>query len=596
MKRIGYLTLAFCLFLGTIYAKKVEVWESPSSLYTENGAWVLDRVELRDTATVIIYHVDKVDTDKRRVHPDVYLSDSKGTKLHLMSAEGIQIGKLKRLPQPGRMEFALNFEPLPKGESVFDVIDPVTADLLAYGVHNPKKTKAKTLTQPMAESSNVPDTWKKDMITLIGRLHGYDCRRQSRIMESQYHPLGTTADAPSRNSAWIHPDGSFTMCYQADRPCMSYLYGGGFSIPYYAVPGDTLYMEIDMDGRRYEPARTRSAKGLPTHEGMLRAYPFHLSYEDYFWQHNKYMTQEDFLDQLAKEQTEWEGILNYLSRKYTLTAWENHLLHERMRMTFDRYRLMYVSERESGESWIVQDALGRGISSEDLDEAPKGRYDFLRNVNIEDSTRYMIESDMFALINIASRLRGGSTDVRFAEDGDWKAYEKRKLSALFPGQNLALAYQVYDGQEKHNGNKGPVYDNIRVPNDLLLPYRGNFVTLFPVVPQRYPLKNLRETLAKNRVYAHVEPRMKFVYLIDRDYEDMDGMDDLLRKLEGEEVIRVSDEEFGNIMESLCLTEHGCATFDEEGRMCRRTFYSNDAASAYDYLIEIGRKLDKNIKP
>ena len=84
------------------------------------------------------------------------------------------------------------------------------------------------------------------------------------------------------------------------------------------------------------------------------------------------------------------------------------------------------------------------------------------------------------------------------------------------------------------------------------------------VDQEHAIRHLRENLMR----SHQNPKMKCVYLIDREYEDMPLMKDILHELEDEEVLRLSDAEFGHIMETFNLSETESATFDDKGKFCR----------------------------
>ena len=533
MKKSYMLILIATICAAILPAQETGVWKVPVALFKSNGEYVLDRVELRDTATILMFHTERTATDKRVVSPNVWILDSQGRRYALKSADGIEIEHLTHLPEPGRMDFTLNFEPLPKEETVFDIIDYQAYDFLHYGVYNSKKTKKTVLTQSLPESQEVADSWQADTVTIIGQIVKYDRARDMWMVKTEFAPIKRN-DGIFHNRAWVKPEGTFILRYYADRPALADLQAKGLRVPYYAIPGDTLYLEIEQRGGKWELTKVQSAKGYDTHESLLKALTWHLSYEDFFWENNKRMTQQEFFQTIEQWQKEWEGVLNYLSAKYSLTPWENHLTHERMRMVFDRYRMAYVYTRENDESRILQQNRKEIVVK---GKENNSRYDFLRDVNTSDSTRYMIEPEIRGVVGL--------------------------LKAIDP----IFGIKFIDEQE--NDNKIQPYLNELMPDSLVSPFLGHYVTFFPVIPQEYTIKHLRENLMR----SHQNLKMKCVYLIDREYEDMPLMRAILHELEDEEVLRLSDAEFGHIMETFNLSETESVTFDDEGKFCREPYIS-----------------------
>lgn len=400
-----FTTILLTLIPAYSAAQKPVIWDSPTCLMQSAYNITLEKVEMQDSATVLTLHMTDVETDEKYVDSRLFLSDGQGREYQLTGSCGVQIGEQDSLPQAGPIRFTLQFQPLPQGETAFDLRDLYERRFELFGIHNAKKTKTATLTAARPDSSTLPDAWTTDTVTICGQLSDYSQEHMPGTMGTSFHLIeDDTASAQGRQTK-VNRDGSFMLRYLADRPSIARLEGSGTSIYYYAVPGDTLYMDIDYQRRWLQPALTRSVQGNDTHEALLEVLPVSPHYEHFFWNNRKKMAQDVFFHIVDSLQTRWDGLNNYLAGKYRLTPWECHLLHERTRMTFDYYRLKYLEARQTDEIVFSQAHHQEPLFHQPLTDEEYIPYAFLKNISIEEPVRYMTTASHSNLISSLISLK-----------------------------------------------------------------------------------------------------------------------------------------------------------------------------------------------
>ena len=582
---IGLLFIIVC----PLHAQKPVTWERPAYIFNYNENFKVERVEFRDTATVVTFSLDNIETRDRYIHPRVFLTDGRGERHALKSADGIEIGRLTTLPEPGHIQFSLNFEPLPKNETAFDIHDIYRSYLNIYGIYNGKKNQLKELTKARPESKMCQDPWRTDSVTIIGQIKDYDHKHEKRTTSTSFQLLKRDYAEIEHRHAWVSPEGQFKLRYKADRPALTDLSGTGTY--YYAVPGDTLLIDIEPHERSL-PAHIVSVQGQDTHANLLKAQPPYIYYGNWFWDECRKRDRETMFHMLDSIQQKWESLHNYLANKYQLTPWENHLLHEHTRADFDELRVRYFRVRQDDETTVYQNNHPEGIIlTEPTEEECKG-YGFLRDICIDDSTRYMIDTGFRNLGSDVLSLKPFAYYRSAIIGNDSLLY--RQVGRLFGGQDPSLLINIEkSSMESNNRSDDETYTNTSNMDDIIGIYRGKYVNIVPVRSGDRYIKRLKQKAPVFREYKNSED-LKFVFLIDTEYEDMPEMEELLKnELWGETILRLCDKDFGWFIEETGLGDNEHVTFDREGRLRTNQIYFDNAESLRERLQYIKEMEQKN---
>ena len=568
-----------------LHAQRAVTWERPACIFNYNDNFQVERVEFHDTATVVTFSLDGIETRERYIHPRVFLTDGRGGRHALKSADGIEVGRLTTLPEPGHIRFSLNFEPLPKNETAFDIRDVYRGFLNIYGIYNGKGKQLKELTMARPESKMCPEPWHTDSVTIIGRIKGYDRKREDRTTSTSFRQLKRDYTEIEYRYAWVSPEGQFQLRYKADRPALAYL--SSTATCYYAVPGDTLFVEIEPHSWSL-PARIVSAQGRDTHANLLRATPPYIYYGNWFWEECRKRDRETMFHMLDSLQQKWETLHDYLANKYQLTPWENHLLHEHSRATFDEFRVRYCLIRQDDEGIVYQGSHPGGTILKEPTEEECKEYDFLRHISIDDPTRYMTDTGFRNLCSDVLSLSPFAYYRPAIAGDDSLLYSQ--VRKLFGGQDPSFLIDIAKASRDMNDRAyDETYVNTPDVDEIIGPYRGKYVYVVPVRPIGSYISRMKQKATLLKGYRNSEG-LKAVFLIDTDYEDMPELAELLKnELEGETVVRLCDKDFGRFIEETGMGESEHVTFDRKGRLLCHPFYDDNIESAMQRIDAIKKR-------
>ena len=568
------LLLTSLLYSFSCHAQKNVAWDKPACVFNYNENIKVERVELRDTATVVTFSLDNIETRERYIHPRVFLIDSKGEHHALKSTDGIEVGRLTTLPEPGCIRFSLHFEPLPQNETAFDIRDIYRGHFNMFGIYNGKKSQLEELTKARPESKLCPDPWHTDSVTIIGQFKDYDRKRGGKITSTSFQLLKRDYAELEHRNAWVSPEGRFTLRYKADRPALARL--NNTATCYYAMPGDTLYVEIEPHSWSL-PARIVSAQGRDTHANLLKALPPYTYYGNWFWDECRKRDTETMFHMLDSIQMKWETLHNYLANKYQLTPWENHLLHEHSRATFDEFRVRYFFVRQDDERTVYQDSHPEGIIlTEPTEEECKG-YGFLHDISIDDSTRYMTDTGFRNLGSDVLSLRPFSYYNSSIVGNESLLHEQ--VRKFFGGQDPSLLIAIEENARMGNMRGAlETYANTPDMNRFIKSYRGKYVNVVPISPDARDIRRLKDTAPIFSQYKDSED-LKFVFLLNTADEGNPEIEDILKKeLAQETVLRLSDKDFGHFVVETDMLRWGHITFNREGRLLTSCIFFDDAGS------------------
>ena len=220
-----------------------------------NGELKAREVIMRDTATTMHFTMEYQKEQYFRFAKESYLMDEDGNRYPLRSAEGIALDAWVQSPESGVTDFTMHFEPLPKKVQVFDFIEgDGNRAFKLLGIHD-KKTKLKVPTMEELSAANpwtVPEDWfKTDIITVKGRIEGYDAEQFGfTSLECFFQNVFEKDDATLVLD--IAPDGTFYKKFQAGYPICQRFYTleskvGFGEIPFFARPGETIDITVRKD-------------------------------------------------------------------------------------------------------------------------------------------------------------------------------------------------------------------------------------------------------------------------------------------------------------------------------------------------------------
>ena len=235
-------------------AKKVKVWESPKTLYSNTRVITFTKVEFTDTATVV--HVSA------RFRPNYwikmpttsYLTDDLGKKYNITKGIGIELGEEHWMPESGEDNFVVYFQPMKRVPKWFDFSEGAPADnaWALYGVHHDRKDLDIT----------IPKEWKNVKYNMNDTLEPYRFVADGKVKikftvmgmrKGMKYEIGAAHPVFGQNG-WenifieVNDDGKAEYEIPMNTPGYFMLHNNSAAsmVNVYTVPGDTMEILIDM--------------------------------------------------------------------------------------------------------------------------------------------------------------------------------------------------------------------------------------------------------------------------------------------------------------------------------------------------------------
>ena len=242
---------------------------SPTSMASANFSYgadlQADKVTKTRESTIVQFTMTRNPGEKYRYRSDSYLLDESGRRYRLHSAEGLDLDTWSEVPEGGKVQFTMTFDPLPKEVKVFDFIEgEAQHPFMLLGIRDKKADLTYPTLQEISSAYpyRAPGDWfcpdGTATVTLRGRIEGYDA--QTFGFKQMDCTLGDVFDSKSDVVTFdIAPDGTFERSFKASYP-KHYTFSvprfhkskvGFKSIPFYARPGET----IDVTVRKNEEGR-----------------------------------------------------------------------------------------------------------------------------------------------------------------------------------------------------------------------------------------------------------------------------------------------------------------------------------------------------
>lgn len=248
------MALLLALPFVALAAKKVKVWESPKTLYSNTRVITFTKVEFTDTATVV--HVSARYTPHYwiKMPATSYLTDDLGNKYAITKGVGIKLGEEHWMPESGVDSFKVMFQPMNRVPKWFDFSEGAPADnaWALYGVHHDSKDLGVT----------IPKEWKKMTYNMNDTLEPYRFVADGKV-KLKFTVMGMrkglkcklmVANSVFGQSGWdnsgieVGDDGKGEMEILMQTPGFFKLHTGSVAsmVNVYSVPGDTVECLIDI--------------------------------------------------------------------------------------------------------------------------------------------------------------------------------------------------------------------------------------------------------------------------------------------------------------------------------------------------------------
>lgn len=248
------MALLLALPFVALAAKKVKVWESPKTLYSNTRVITFTKVEFTDTATVVHVSAQFRPHYWIKMPTTSYLTDDLGNKYAITKGVGIELGEEHWMPESGVDSFKVMFQPMKRVPKWFDFSEGAPADnaWALYGVHHDRKDLGITVPKEwkkMKYNMNdtlepyrfVPDGKVKLKFTVMGMRKGLKCKLM--VANSVFGQSGW-----DNSGIEVGDDGKGEMEIPMQTPGFFKLHTGSVTsmVNVYSVPGDTVECLIDI--------------------------------------------------------------------------------------------------------------------------------------------------------------------------------------------------------------------------------------------------------------------------------------------------------------------------------------------------------------
>lgn len=253
--------LLFLMSFVTIQAeaalKKTVAWKTTAAMYSDTDVMKVTGVELTDTATVVHVHVTFTPKSWIKMSKDCYLSDGKGKKYRMTSADGIVPGKKLTMPESGNVDFTLRFAPMPKDVKMIDFIEGDSkGDWHVFGIHDIKNASLFSVDKDLKNTRYTADEtlpavkYAPGKVKVTCRVYGYRPEMKAEITAS-YNVIGEKNRMRMRVPVTDDGTAEFEVAL-TNLSAINVSMGSGLFARVFAVPGEHVSLAFDLsDGSAF---------------------------------------------------------------------------------------------------------------------------------------------------------------------------------------------------------------------------------------------------------------------------------------------------------------------------------------------------------
>lgn len=265
------LSIALIFAALTVQGKKTRTIERPVWLSSDAGkSLTVTRIEFTDTATVVSFHSEYIPKYWIRIASTSTLTGDDGKRYAIRHGIGITPGEKFNMPESGKADFKIAFEPMPRSTRFIDFTEGVNRGWCIWAIHEqgtrmPKALKSKGDDLRITDESKF---FKSGTGVVRGRFTG----RPPKML-TYYGDDGMTQE--NRPQVFdVNDDGTFTVPIPVNLPTISYLSDVNNIYYFKVAAGDTLDITINADGKviypeTFEYARLMNLLGTTNATSLL---------------------------------------------------------------------------------------------------------------------------------------------------------------------------------------------------------------------------------------------------------------------------------------------------------------------------------------
>ena len=318
----------------------------------------ITKVVTDDKTTTLYFRCEGQQGTRITVDSECFLSDEQDRRYRAVSTKGIVLDSVFVYDKKGSGVFSISFEPLPQNTKVFDFVENLHGwnSFRFYMIHDKKSEAAlkKRLKSRNSPNYSFPaEAFHADSVVIRGRvtgkrvfdrlsrasLYNLSLRLNNYDYARQYLPTITT----------VERDGTFEMHTSTMGPAWAHIYYphyGGFLIPVFLWPGDTIDLDVEHFGESHQKIHYRSH-----HEECNRLMNLCFAQDMYIRSDAVDNLPEEQMVEICKRQlADYMLLCRYFTDKYQFTPTEQTLLEYDFQMyVWQRLlRNLYEKDNQTG--------------------------------------------------------------------------------------------------------------------------------------------------------------------------------------------------------------------------------------------------------
>lgn len=251
------LTIGLALASLAVQAKKPRYMERPEWILSNAGKELtVTGVEFTDTATVVSFHSEYKPNNWIRIAAASTLTGDDGKKYAARHGIGITLAKRFYMPESGKADFKVSFEPMPRNTRFVDFSEGPDG-WTVWGIHG-QGTRLPKMKNDAPDDMRITDEstfFRRGTGVVRGRFTG----KRPNIVEYYGHdPITHESNMMVFDVA---DDGTFTATIDVENPSIKYLLNKR-AYYFYVAAGDTIDITIADDGTVTYPDDCKYARLL----------------------------------------------------------------------------------------------------------------------------------------------------------------------------------------------------------------------------------------------------------------------------------------------------------------------------------------------
>lgn len=617
MTKKQLLTLVIMLTAIAAQGKKNAEMAQPEWLHSNTDTILtVTHVELTDTATVVSFHAEYKPNDWIRIAAASKLIGDDGKTYAARCGYGITLAKKFYMPESGKADFKVAFDPMPKNTRFIDFIEGPSGWSI-WGIHE-RGTKMPKAAKKKKENYRITDEstfFRRGTGVIRGR---FESKKRPNVVDYNGQNCITQTDRPMVFD--VADDGTFEATITVDNPTFSFLSNKRNFYHFYVGAGDTLDISIADNGTVTYPESCEYARLLSLMSN--EAPDIYIDYKN-IREKASNMSMKEYGEWIRDETDRLLAVADYMAARRKLSPREAHLLRTNILLgcgeAFYEYKFTCNNKEELANT---------------------ANYGFLRRIPADDLTCLMAVDEMAIYLNryeFSFPIRYDRKCTQLATDSMAMAADREMTGVEKPSIYMQLTWlheknytsEYEDDQERtlqiikdRRENMTSEYlrsvldkieQNLIAPktatrtlpegkatdifNAIMEKYRGKYVYVdfwgIFCGPCRAAIENsrqLRDSIAKRQ-------DIEMVFITSERYSPQKEYDEYAEKhLKGEECYRIPDEDYRRLMALFCF--NGIPHYElvaPDGRIVERDEVRSMFRQQLEMFFHLHEKMKKEVE-